>query len=306
MLRHAGTKAVVGVLGLLAAGGCTPGPVTARAQEDKMTGAGSAGGADARVVVYDAAPVEAHEVDAAVASRGSGGAAGRQVIDAGRASDAGHAADVPPGEMPKLSRRDAAADGALGAIPDASGVDRAPDHPGARTPRVGEVVIDELLVNPTGDDLGREWVEIESRAAEPLDLSQLHLATASTDVPAPAGTIAPGEILLLGQSSDASKNGGAPVTVTYSTKLILINADGQLSLCIGACVAGVVVDVISWGALDDDYLGHALVIDPATRTFCPASLPFGTGGSFGTPGAPNPPCTQNVDAGSQRDVSVAD
>jgi hypothetical protein len=209
-------------------------------------------------------------------------------------------------EMPKLTRRDAGADGTPTSGVDASPADARPDHPMARAPRAGELVIDEMLVNPTGDDLGREWVEITSLAAEPLDLSQLHLATASTDVPVPAGTIAAGARLLLGQSSDPSKNGGAPVTVAYGTKLILVNADGQLSLCVGVCASGVVVDEITWGALDDGYTGHALVIDPARLISCPAEVAFGTGGSFGTPGAPNPPCPQNVDAGSQRDVSVAD
>ena len=100
----------------------------------------------------------------------------------------------------------------------------------ARAPRPGEVAIDELLVNPTGDDLGREWIELANRASEPLDLSQLHLATASTDVAAAAGTIGPGALLLLGQSSDPTKNGGAPVAVAYNAKLILINANGQLSI----------------------------------------------------------------------------
>jgi hypothetical protein len=161
-------------------------------------------------------------------------------------------------------------------------------------------------VNPTGDDLGREWVEIVSLAAEPLDLAQLHLATASTDVPVPAGPIAPGALLLLGQSSDPTKNGGAPVAVAYGTKLIMVNANGQLSACLGACASGLVLDEVTWGALDDGYTGHALVIAPATHAFCAASATFGTGGSFGTPGALNPPCPQNVDAGSQRDVSVAD
>jgi hypothetical protein len=274
---------MVALSGLLAAAGCTPGPVTARTAPDMMTGARSAGGADVRVVVRDAAGAE---VDAPV--------------------DAKAGAPDAAAETPKLPRPDAATDRAAAPIPDAAPVDRAPDRPGARAPRAGEIVIDELLVNPTGDDLGREWVEIESRATEPLDLAQLHLATASTDVPVAAGTLAPGALLLLGQSNDPSKNGGAPVSVTYSTKLILTNTSGQLSLCLGACASGVVIDQVTWDALDDSYVGHALVIDPATGISCPASAPFGTGGSFGTPGVANPPCTQNIDAGSQRDVSVAD
>ncbi|HEY6476233.1 MAG TPA: lamin tail domain-containing protein [Polyangia bacterium] len=276
--------------GLAAAAGCTPGPVTGRAAEDRTM---NAGGADAPAGARDAAAAE-------------GGASGPGGIDAGPTIDAGHRLDAPPAEMPKLPGRDAAADAAPEAISDASPADRAPDRPAPRSPRAGEIVIDELLVNPTGDDLGREWIELASLAAEPLDLSQLHLATASTDVPAPAGTIAPGALLLLGQSGDLAKNGGAPVTVAYGTKLILVNANGQLSACLGVCASGGVLDELTWGALDDGYTGHALVIDPASRALCPAGAAFGTGGSFGTPGNPNPPCTQNVDAGSQRDVSVAD
>ena len=144
-------------------------------------------------------------------------------------------------EMPKLPRPAPARDGAA--------LDAAADAPAARAPRPGELGIDELLVNPTGDDLGREWIEIASLADEPLDLSQLHLATASTDVAAAAGTIAARALLLLGQSSDPSKNGGAPVSVAYGTKLILVNGDGQLSVCLGACASGVVLDTVSWGAL---------------------------------------------------------
>jgi hypothetical protein len=42
-------------------------------------------------------------------------------------------------------------------------------------PVVGDLVIDEILANPTGQDLGREWVEIASRALDPLELSSLHI-----------------------------------------------------------------------------------------------------------------------------------
>jgi hypothetical protein len=205
-------------------------------------------------------------------------------------------------------RADAAADAASAETrgPVDAAVDRPAPAASARAPRPGEVVIVELLVNPSGDDLGREWIEIANRASEPLDLSQLHLATASTDVAAGAGTIGSGALLLLGQSGDPTKNGGAPVAVAYGTKLILLNANGQLSLCVGACLSGVVIDTVSWGALSDDQTGHALIVDPTTGALCTASAPFGTAGSFGTPGAPNPPCVENVDGGSRADVSVAD
>jgi hypothetical protein len=109
---------------------------------------------------------------------------------------------------------------------------------------------------------------------------------------------------LLGQSADPSKNGGAPVAVAYGTKLILNNADSQLSLCLGPCASGVALDTVAWGTLGDDYTGHALVVDPASRTICPASTAFGTAASFGTPGAPNPPCAGNADAASGPDSAA--
>jgi len=275
---------VVGATGLILvigmANGCTPGPVTARSAADRMEGAGNTGGSDVRVIVRDAAPAER---DGASAPQGAGGSGGSGGTSARTTLDA------------------AAADAALDKPRDLS-----MDAGRARTPRPGEVAIDELLVNPTGDDLGREWIELANRAPDPLDLSQLHLATASTDVAVAAGTIAPGALLLLGQSSDPTKNGGAPVAVAYSTKLLLLNANGQLSICLGACASGIVIDTVSWGTLGDDQIGHALIVDPATRGLCSASAPFGTAGSFGTPGAPNPPCVENVDGGSRPDVSVAD
>jgi hypothetical protein len=180
------------------------------------------------------------------------------------------------------------------------------DAPSMRAPHAGELVIDELLVNPAGDDLGREWIEIANLGADWLDLSGLHLANASVDVAVAAGSIAPVGLRLYGQSADPTKNGGAPVEVAYGTKLILNNADGQVSICVGVCASGVVLDKVSWGTLGDGYTGHALVVDPGSRRICAASTPFGTAASFGTPGAPNPPCGQNADAGSTADVSVAD
>ena len=289
---------VVGTIGLFLlnglVNGCTPGPVTARSAGDRTTGAGNVGGSDFRVAGHDAATAE---TDAALGTRGSAGAGG---ANATMTFDAALPGDRAPPETPKLPARDGAAtDERMDAPRDVP-----TDASRARTPRPGELAIAELLVNPTGDDLGREWIELANRASEPLDLSQLHLATASTDVAVAAGTIAPAALLLLGQSSDPSKNGGAPVAVAYGTKLILPNANGQLSICLGACASGVVIDTVSWGAQSD--IGHALIVDPATEGLCVASAPFGTGGSFGTPGGPNPPCVENVDGGSRADVSVAD
>jgi len=238
------------------------------------------------------------------------------VRDAGMAGDAVRSLDA--GSPPPDASRRTAADAGANVDARTSADARAPredatpsqdaraDAPSVRAPRVGELVIDELLVNPAGDDLGREWIEIANLGADWLDLSGLHLANASVDLAVATGSIAPGGLRLYGQSADPAKNGGAPVEGAYGTKLILNNADGQVSICVGVCASGVVLDKVSWGTLGDAYTGHALVVDPGTRRICAASTPFGTAASFGTPGAPNPPCGQNADAGSTADVSVAD
>jgi len=255
----------------------------------------------------------------------AGNPAGGEIVpvrDAGMAVDAVRSLDAGSPEMSKLPSPDAGrriaadagvtADARVTADAHAPRQDATPsqdvraDAPSVRAPRVGEIVIDELLVNPAGDDLGREWIEIANLGTDWLDLSGLHLANATVDVAVAAGSIAPGGLRLLGQSADPTKNGGAPVEVAYGTKLILNNADGQVSICVGACASGVVLDQVSWGTLGDGFTGHALVVDPGTRQICAASASFGTAASFGTPGAPNPPCGQIGDAGSTADVSVAD
>jgi hypothetical protein len=232
--------------------------------------------------------------------------AGRAVTeDAGRAAtvDAGAATTVDAGRAATV---DAGAATATDASAGAAGSDAQTSAASGRAPRIGELLIDEVLVNPTGDDLGREWIEIANLGSDALDLSGLHLANATVDVGVAAGLIAPGGLRLLGQSADPTKNGGAPVEVAYGTKLILNNANGQLSICLGACVSGVVLDTVSWGSLGDAYTGHALVIDPVGRQICGALVPFGTAGSFGTPGAPNPACGDGAGAAPGPDGSVAD
>ena len=159
-----------------------------------------------------------------------------------------------------------------------------------RPPVAGEIVIAEVLVNPTGQDAGREWIEIVNRAAEPLDLADLRVADLAAEAPAPAGIIAPGARVVLGQSVDAGTNGGAPVTVAYGTRIALNNDGEEIAICIGTCASGVVIDRLSWKTLGAGYDGHALVVDHDAGLTCAATQPFGTAGDFGTPGEPDSSC----------------
>jgi hypothetical protein len=164
--------------------------------------------------------------------------------------------------------------------------------PGARAPRPGEIVIDELLVDPAGNDLGHEWIEIANVSGEPLDLATLHLSDGETDVALSAGALPSGGLLVLGQSTDRAHNGDAPVDVAYGTRLMLRNGAGRVAICLGACAGGVTLDELDWQlAWGDAYAGHAVVVERGGVT-CPAGEPYGTGGNFGTPGAANPRCAR--------------
>jgi len=214
-------------------------------------------------------------------------------MDAGGVEDAGKEAPVDSGTLrQKLPAPDGGIPGpALDAGGDAETNDAGVETVLVRTPVAGEIVIAEVLVNPTGTDAGREWIEIVNRAAEPLDLADLRVADLAAEVPAPAGIIPPGARVVLGQFVDAGTNGGAPVTAAYGTRIALNNDGEEIAICIGTCASGVVIDRLSWKTLGAGYDGHALVVDHDAGLTCAATEPFGTAGDFGTPGEPNSSCT---------------
>jgi Lamin Tail Domain len=205
--------------------------------------------------------------------------------------------DAAPRDAPPEAPRDAQQDAPQGGRDDgdvsaeAARDTRSYDGPPPVPPRAGEVVIDELLVNPAGTDTSREWIEIVNSTALALDLGQLHVADAASEVAVDAGVLLPGGILVLGQSLDPTRNGGAPVDVAFGNTISLNNGGDSITLCLGPCVDGQILDQVTWASdLGAGYDGHAAIVDPGSGDFCPADQPFGTAASFGSPGAPNPPC----------------
>jgi hypothetical protein len=187
----------------------------------------------------------------------------------------------------------------------ASDATEARETPGARPPRAGELVIDELLVDPAGNDLGHEWIELANLANEPLALGTLYVSDGATEVAVDAGVLAAGGLLVLGQSVDRAHNGDAPVALAYGTKLALNNGADRVALCLGSCAGGPTLDAVAWmAAWGEAYAGHAVVIE-RDGTTCPATEPYGSAGNFGSPGRTNPPCPRalpdpDVDGGDAR------
>ncbi|HEX4406027.1 MAG TPA: lamin tail domain-containing protein [Polyangia bacterium] len=226
--------------------------------------------------------------------------------DAGSAGSYDAASTHPDGgpDAPTPTRDAARADAA----------DAATDTPSARAPRIGEISIDELLVDPAGDDLGHEWIEIANVANEPLDLTTLHMSDGTTDVAIDAGVLPAGALLVLGQSTDRAHNGDAPVDLAYGTRLSLNNGGDRVAICLGPCASGLTLDTVAWtAAWGADYVGHAVIVAPGAT--CPAEQPYGADGNFGSPGGANPPCPRAiaepadggaVDGGSTTDASMND
>jgi hypothetical protein len=105
----------------------------------------------------------------------------------------------------------------------------------------------------------------------------------------PAGIIHPGARLVLAQSLDVRASGDVPVSIAYGTRLALNNDGDEISICVGPCADGVVIDRVTWGALGAAYDGHALIIDLDTNRTCPATQAYGIA-DFGTPGGADEGC----------------
>jgi hypothetical protein len=229
---------------------------------------------------------------------GGGGTAGAPQADAALPSsgdlmsDRPRDAALPFDGRPDVAPKEVGADGAREVAGDGTG-EVVPDVRLGRPPRAGELAITELLVDPAGNDLGHEWVEIANLTDDAPDLSTLRLADDATEFPFDAGVLEPRALLVLGQSADRAHNGDAPVERAYGTRLAFNNGADSLRLCAGPCAGGVVLASFTWTS---SYAGRAMIVT-ATGTTCPATEPYGTGPDLGTPGHPNPPCASQPDAG---------
>jgi hypothetical protein len=163
------------------------------------------------------------------------------------------------------------------------------DGPSRRAPvppAPGQVVISEVLANPTGADAGKEWFEL---AVDPqggsVDLNGLQIGRAQAF---PLETWSELDCLsfdrplrlLFAQGVDPLLNGGLP-TPDQLFGFSLNNATGSLAVGFG----GLPHDAVSWTSATT---GVAWSRDPGGR-WCEALAPYGDG-DLGTPRGANPLC----------------
>lgn len=166
---------------------------------------------------------------------------------------------------------------------------------GPRAPAAGEVFFTEMMINPDGlsDEFG-EWVELYNTTDEPLSLEQCHLGDESVPkddhvianpIVVPAKTA-----VVVGRTSKASENGGVSgIVYAYGNAFVLANTGDAAILTCNGVVVDRVAFTSTWpfgkGAtmqLRVSYLSASA--NDAPSAWCTATLSFGSGAQFGTPG----------------------
>ncbi len=177
----------------------------------------------------------------------------------------------------------------------------------------GAVVITEFLANAEGEDSGKEWLELHNMTEVPLNLQYWTLSDLGADlVTIQSSLILPAHgYIVLGQSTDPSVNGAAPVSYSYDVDTFKLgNGDDEVVL---SSPTGEEIDRVEYGdgVTFPSGSGAALSLDPSATAawsndsgtnWCMApTVAFGSNGDLGSPGQPNPSCSEDggdTDGGS--------
>ena len=155
---------------------------------------------------------------------------------------------------------------------------------------VGDLVISEIMVNPTFDATG-EWFEIFNTTAFSIDLTGVVLFDDGADLHA-INDVGPviiqsGEYFVLGSNGDFNLNGGYIADYVYSN-FLLGNSGDEIVMSMG----GVEIARLNY-TVNFDVAGRSRILDfydgtsPIESDYINASDELQmAGGDFGSPGAP--------------------
>lgn len=166
-------------------------------------------------------------------------------------------------------------------------------------PGVGDLVITEILQNPSGTDTGKEWFEVFNVSQETFDLKGLTVSDMAQDqfTVETSLVVAPGESVVFGPNGNAATNGGVAIDYIYSG-FTLANGDDEIRLTWGETT----VDEVAYdgGPNFPNPDGTSMQLAPESisaaanddgSAWCEGKVPFGDG-DFGTPGEMNTPCKE--------------
>ncbi|PKN54375.1 MAG: hypothetical protein CVU56_26855 [Deltaproteobacteria bacterium HGW-Deltaproteobacteria-14] len=163
----------------------------------------------------------------------------------------------------------------------------------------GDLILSEIMRNPSGGDDAGEWLELYNPQATARPLDGCVLSDDGGDahaLPAADAPIVPAKgYLVLGRSASFVDNGGFVPDYVYQD-FILANGADEITLTCG----DVVIDRVAYS--DSGWptsAGHAMTLGSArldatqnddAASWCDAVTGFGIGTDYGTPRRPNPAC----------------
>jgi hypothetical protein len=112
--------------------------------------------------------------------------------------------------------------------------------PDAEALNPGDVVISELMVQPTSPE--GEYIELYNATDLAIDLSGLEVVAAAVYRIGPSTLLEPGGFVVLGESTDLARNGGVEVDRQWPGPVGLADSWGEVVLRNGAGV----IDVVAW------------------------------------------------------------
>lgn len=167
---------------------------------------------------------------------------------------------------------------------------------GFRTVGVGDLAVSEAMPFPEASAASfGQWVEIRNPLTTPVELEGITLRSSGT--PADAGMVLPprllmpGELFVIGQSTDPNLTGGAPVDLAVTDLLLERQDEVRLD------VQGTAVASLSWdgGTVGESvFIPDGLLVAPKAIIPCTRTQNFGPNGAYGTPSNANEPCGYTV------------
>jgi hypothetical protein len=151
-------------------------------------------------------------------------------------------------------------------------------------PAPGELILSEIMPNPSLTEPGAEWFEIYATADFDLNGLEFHNGGALEHTVASGMCIeaSAGSYLVLARSDVALENCDLPVVDYLYDGLSMSNTDSDLQIF----SEGMVIDEYAWTTTTN---GVALSYDMLGMSWCEAVDAFGCG-DLGVPGAANPAC----------------
>ena len=132
----------------------------------------------------------------------------------------------------------------------------------------GDIIITEILNNATGDDDSKEWFEVYNTSTSDIDMENWIISDEGSNSFTINGSliVSAQSYLVLGEETDTSINGGAPVDYAWGTdtNFTLGNGDDEVIISCG----GNIIDMVAYdnGDTFPDESGYSMQLLPDAYT----------------------------------------